>query len=182
MSGRSVRLRPVLPQDTEFLYTLATAPETGFRWRFNGYVPSTTAFEATVWNDILVQFVGHGEAGQPLSHVLAYGASHTHGHVHFGVVTRPGAGKLVGIESSALLIDYLFATWNFNKLYADVAEFNLPQFKSIVGRYASIEGRLKGHLWYGGRSWDQVILAVYRDPTWQQIRQRLERFRERAVA
>ncbi len=180
MTGRNVQLRPVLPSDTEFLYLLATSPQTGYRWRFNGYVPSVEAFDAGLWADVLVQFVVESVDGNvPIGHVMAYGASHSHGHVHFGIVTRPDVRSGRGIEASALMLDYLFATWDFHKIYAEVAGYNLSQFRSVVGRYATEEGRLHSHIWYGGKAWDQHILAIYRDPTWGEIRSRLMRYTAR---
>lgn len=174
LATKHVLLRPVVSEDHPFLYHLATSPETGYRWRFGGYVPSVSAFEATLWDSIHVQFVVVGrQSSERIGHVTAYSASHTMGHVYIGVVMRPDKRTGLGIEATGLLIDYLFATWNFRKLYIEVASFNMDQFASILDRFAVEEGVRRDHLWYNGQFWDQHILAVFRDPMWARIRDML---------
>jgi hypothetical protein len=66
----------------------------------------------------------------------------------------------------ALFLDYVFTCWNFEKLYLEVTEYNLAQFRSGMGRFFDVEARLRGHVWYAGRRWDQLTLALYRE-RWQ---------------
>ena len=68
-----------------------------------------------------------------------------------------------------LFIEYAFSCWPFHKLYLDVADYNLEQFSSGVGRLFEAEGRLKDHHYLDGRHWDHHILAISRDrwkPYW----------------
>ena len=72
----------------------------------------------------------------------------------------------------ALFIDYVFTCWDFHKLYLEVSEYNAGQFQSGIGRLFDLEARLREHLWYGGRHWDELILALYRQ-TWEERAGRL---------
>ncbi len=67
---------------------------------------------------------------------------------------------------AALFLEYVFRGWSFRKLYFELPEFNLAQFSRGVNRLFVEEGRLREHLYYDGRFWDKVILALYRT-TWE---------------
>jgi len=58
-AGRRVAIRPVFPADGGFLYAIATAPETAYKWRFRGSSPSPEQFSGQLW-----------AAGRPQSQVL----------------------------------------------------------------------------------------------------------------
>jgi hypothetical protein len=62
-----------------------------------------------------------------------------------------------------LFIDHVFTCWNFRKVYFETTEYNYPQFASGEGRLFELEGRLRGHRFYGGRYWDELILATSRE-------------------
>jgi RimJ/RimL family protein N-acetyltransferase len=63
----------------------------------------------------------------------------------------------------ALFMDHVFTFWNFRKLYFETPEYNYAQFASGEGRWFEIEGRLRAHRFYGGRYWDELILAITRE-------------------
>jgi hypothetical protein len=54
----------------------------------------------------------------------------------------------------------------------DVPEYNMDRFKSGIGRYFDVEARLRDHRYFGGRYWDELILALYREQ-WHDVRSRL---------
>ena len=62
-----------------------------------------------------------------------------------------------------LLADHLFAHWTFRKLYGETLEFNLANLGGVLGPLLTEEGRLRQHAFAGGRYWDLVHLALYRD-------------------
>jgi hypothetical protein len=66
------------------------------------------------------------------------------------------------IEGSVLFIEYVFACWPLRKLYLQVAEYNLDQIGSGVGRLLNEEGRLREHRFFAGRYWDEVMLSIDR--------------------
>ncbi|KJE20992.1 acetyltransferase, ribosomal protein N-acetylase [Frankia torreyi] len=164
-SGRYFRLAPLLPASTPFLYELAISPETGFRWRYRGSVPSYAQFEQELWQGMLSQFLVESvETGEPVGNVICYNPDFALGHAYVGAaVSGRYTGSGIAIEPVRLFIRYVFDVWPFRKLYFELPEFNLPQFASALGNGLRTEGRLVDHEYYQGRYWDRLILAVYRD-------------------
>jgi len=167
-----ISLRPVLPNLYPLLYGWAVDPVGAFRWRFHGATPSPEQFNQALWSDVLCQFlvVNHRDVVQGL--VVCYGADSENGHAYLAVQGNPqlptGRGAMVGFLQ---LVDHVFSHFDFGKLYAEVPEYNLDQFANAVRRHMVVEGVLKGHLYYAGRRWDQVIVALYRDH-WDEVRPR----------
>lgn len=180
--GRRITLLPTVPDHYPFLYELATSQEIGFRWRYGGQIPQYEVFVQQMWTGVLAQFlITKTESGQALGLTVAYNADLRNGHAYIAAVMDqneafPGSG----VEASALFLNYVFATWNFRKLYAEVLEFNLPQFSSGLGNAFKEEGVLRAHQYYGGRFWDMHLVAYYRE-TWEVEGSRLlERLRASA--
>jgi len=164
MDGRFFRLTPVLPPSSPFLYSLSTNPDTGFRWRYRGSIPSYEAFERELWQGMLAQFVVESiQTGQPAGHVICYNPDLALGHAYVGAaMTSQYLGTGIAAEPVRLFLGYLFDVFPLRKLYFEVPEFNYHQFASAGGRVLQIEGRLRDHDFYGGRRWDRLILVAYR--------------------
>jgi len=167
LTGRAVSLTPLFPSDYPALYELAISEQVSYRWRFRGGIPNYEAFVQSLYVDVLSQFVVRSEpSGAAVGHVVSYGTDFQNGYSYAGAMMRAdlqGTGS--GIEAFALFVRYLFATWNLRKVYLEVVEFNMPQFGSAIGRYVTEEGRLREHVYYQGRLWDQYLLALYRAQT-----------------
>lgn len=164
LTGRHVFLRPITPDDYRLLRIAETSGELGVRWRFRGASVSPEAWARTIWDGSLAQYiVARREKGAPIGVVSAYRANFHDGHACVAAakfdLENPQPLLMIGV---ALFIDYVFACWNFEKLYFEVAEYNLAQFGSGLDSLLDEEGRLRGHYWYGNHRWDQVILALYR--------------------
>lgn len=163
--GRHVYLRPLLPGDYAFVSAAELSGELARRWRFRGATVSPERWAQATWEAALAQFLVFGATSQrPLGLVVVYRPSFQDGHAclaaeTFQVQSR-GPLMILGI---ALFLDYVFTCWNFHKLYLEVPEYNLPAIASGLGNILVLEGRLQKHWWYGGRQWDQLILALYRD-------------------
>ncbi|THJ76358.1 phosphopantetheine-binding protein [Candidatus Frankia alpina] len=169
-AGRFLRLMPVLPASTPFLYELAVTPEIGFRWRYRGSVPSYPQFEQELWQGVLTQFLIESiETARPVGHAICYNPEFTLGYAYVGAaISADYTGSGLAVEALDLFVRYIFDIWPFRKLYFEVPEFNYPQFagadrKNSPGGALEIEGRLRKHDFYHGRYWDRLILAVYRD-------------------
>lgn len=161
-----VRLRPLTARDYSFLYHLALSEETAYRWRYRGATPSPDDFQQQLWRNVLAQFIveAAGSKWQPVGHVAAFDPSHRDRWVHLAAVGVPsvvGTGAMA--EAACLLVDYLFTHWAFEKIYLSVVEYNLAQFDSGLGCVLREEGRLRRHCFFGGRFWDMVLCAVFRD-------------------
>lgn len=165
LGNRAFQLTPIEPDDIGFLYLLAVQPETGFRWRYRGAVPPVDQFAAELSAQVLVQYVvRRTEDGQPVGHVVAYAANPTVRHAHVGAVFQPQfAGMGMAAHAVAMFVRYLFHTFPLHKLYLEIPGFNWPQLRSGEGRLFQVEGVLRDHEYYAGRTWDKYLCAIYRD-------------------
>jgi hypothetical protein len=174
MRGRRVRLRAVAASDYEFLFQLSVDERTAPHWRYRGVPPRPEDFVRDLWQSVLVQFVVERlETRERLGLVTAYDANARDGHCHLAAVFRPDT-RVWPLEGVFLFVNYLFAEFEFRKLYGEVIEYNLPAFESAVGRWLETEGVLRGHELHGGRRWDVHIVSLWRD--------RFEKDRERLLA
>ena len=157
------RLTPITEQDMDFLYLLATHPETGYRWRYRGSPPPPQEFATDLWGQVLVQYVARvAGTGEPAGHVVAYGADLAHGHAFVAALFKPEhAGSGRAAEITAVFVRYLFHTFRLHKLYLEVPGFNWPQVESGAGRHFQVEGVLRDHDFYAGRYWDKYLCAIY---------------------
>lgn len=163
LQGRRVRLRPVVNRDLDWIYALAMDPAVSSRWRYRGATISPQQFSQQLWDGILCQFVVEGvETGRIHGLASLYGYNPRSDTCYFAVVGPPDRntrGRL--LEGLIILVEYGFRTWDIRKMYAEVLEFNLPQFRSLE-RYCELEGRLLAHEYHDGALWDLLTYALYR--------------------
>jgi RimJ/RimL family protein N-acetyltransferase len=167
--GRRVFLRPVLPSDYETILTAELSEDLGPRWRHGGNTPGMEAFVRSLWTGVLAQFlVCSRRTGQALGLVSLYNANLQNGYAYFAMAKfqRRTPGRLQ-LEGAALFLDYVFDAWPLRKVYGEVLGFNFDQFASEAGKLFVEEGRLTDHAYFGGRYWDQHVLALYRE-TWKE--------------
>jgi RimJ/RimL family protein N-acetyltransferase len=164
-SNRWISLVPVEPRHLDYLYELATHEETGARWRYHGSLPTRDAFIGALWAGVLAQFVVQDrKSGTPLGLVVAYNADHRNGFCYVaGVMAAPASRSGLGVAALDVFVNYLFHTWNFRKLYAEVPEYNLELLGGGRGPLLKVEGELCAHLYYGAKWWDLLIVAIYRE-------------------
>ena len=167
LAGRHVMLRPVTVQDHEALRHVEVSGELVFRWRFRGATPSPEQWARLAWNSVLAQFlvVSRSEK-RPIGLVMLYRPSFEDRHAYLAVVRFEERQLPLLMIGTALFLDYAFACWDFNKLYMEVPEYNLGQFRSALRRLFKVEARMKDHSYFAGRRWDELILALYRS-TWK---------------
>jgi hypothetical protein len=163
--GRHVFLRQIAPDDYRFLRAAELGGELAVRWRYRGSTLSPEQWAQGLWQSTLVQYLVVGvEDPTPLGLVAIYQANFQDAHAYLAVETLgPKRCSPMMMFGVTLFVDYVFTCWNFHKLYLEVAEYNVPQFQSGIGRWFEVEGRLREHLWYDGRRWDQLMIALYRD-------------------
>jgi RimJ/RimL family protein N-acetyltransferase len=171
LGGRYVRLRPVVPDDYEYLYALASDERLNLRWRHRGESLNPETFVQTLWHQVLVQFIieeNRQEDAQSIGHVLAYGPDLRNRHAAVAMVLEPDYFRRGWtLEAMVLLLNYVFTAWEMRKLYMEVIDYNLPQFGSGLDRYFAEEACLKQHEYAFGRYWDIHILAIYREAFFQ---------------
>ncbi len=163
--GRGVELRAVDRSYLPFLYSLTASPHSSFRWRFRGAIPTFEHFESLLSQNVHCQFVVVDRPDlRPIGHVVAYGADLANGYASVAAACVPEVvGRGLGVDAVVGFVTYLFHVWPFRKLYFEAPEFNLSQFSSGLGKLYHEEGRLRQHEYFGGRYWDRIVLALYRD-------------------
>jgi RimJ/RimL family protein N-acetyltransferase len=173
-SGRWISLRPVRPVDYDAIRAAELSDGLGVRWRHAGATPSPEGFAHTLWAGVLVQYLVVANDDQRLiGLVSAYNADLRSGTCTVGFARFDPADRSPGlIEGAILLADHLFNHWPFRKLYGETLEFNLSSFQALLGPLLVEEGRLRDHAFVGGRHWDLLYLALYRE-TWEAWRERL---------
>lgn len=157
------RLRPVQQSDLTALYTLATHPQTAFRWRYRGAPPPMDTFAKELWAGVLAQYVVRpARDNDAAGLVVAY--SPDEGHAYLGAVFDPAhTGSGLAAQAVMVFARYLFHSFPLRKLYLEIPEFNMPQLRSGAGRLFQVEGVLREHCYYAGRWWDKHIAAIYPD-------------------
>jgi len=165
LADQLVRLLPVVPDDSEFLYDLTVRPENSYRWRYRGLPPSYERFVGDMWQAVMVQFtVRRAADNQHIGHVVAYSANPSLRYCYLGALFVPQyAGTGIPAHAVSMFARYLFHTCPFKKLYLEVPGYNWDQVRSGEGQLFSVEGVLRGHNWYAGRDWDEYLCAIYRD-------------------
>jgi RimJ/RimL family protein N-acetyltransferase len=171
--GRTVRLRPVDGRDYDFLFRLYTDGDHLVRYRLRGMTPSPDAFVRYLWDQVLAQFLVETPDGRPVGVVSSFEPDFRNRYVYIAAcsIAEFEATGLV-LEGLALLISYLFETFDFRKVYAESLESNFARFALGESRIFDVEGRMKQHEYVHGRYEDFVLLAVFRD-TWRPHHQRI---------
>jgi RimJ/RimL family protein N-acetyltransferase len=159
-----VRLRPLHDGDIGMLYETSTDPAGGYRWRYRGTTPSIGDFARQLYEGVLAQYVVEGISDStPYGLVCACNARFENQTVYIAFLRFARArGKGEVLEGMMLFISYLFETWNFRKIYAEVPEFNATGMFDNSSRTVRIEGRLVDHVFHQNRWWDQLIVALWR--------------------
>ena len=169
LTMRRVRLRPVRDADLPFLYGLMTAPESGARVRFAGATPSPAQVAASLWEDVLAQFIIETTTGRALGLFVLSSPNFRDGYAYLSVLGMPGATGRGSVAIGGMLgVHYAFSTWPFRKFYMEASETSYAAFGSGLGRLFAEEGRLRNHAYFDGRYQDLRILAVYRE-TWARL-------------
>lgn len=175
--GRRVGLRPLATRDYEFVYDLYTEPAIASRInRFGGSVPSPDQVMARLWENVLSQSVIVGaSSGRRIGLAVVASPDFRNRFAYFSVLSSPEAfGTGLALEGAALAIDSAFDTWDFRKIYCEVAEMNVAQFARI-GRYMQLEARFRHHAFANDMYQDVFVHAIYREQWRALVTPRLRR-------
>jgi len=175
-----VLLRPVSPSDMDWLYALETHPEIISRFRLLGRTPSPIEYQQLLWANVLCQFmVVERTSRLNAGLVFVYNADPFNGHASIALVAHPSFhDTAIVTEGATLLIDYVFRTWNFRKLYGDSFEFSYERFGDArpdridsTGLW-TVEGAYRDFYYSDGRYWDKYIVSIERS-AWERLREEL---------
>jgi RimJ/RimL family protein N-acetyltransferase/aryl carrier-like protein len=169
LADRAFRLTTVEPGDVPFLFRLATAPATGFRWRYRGAPPSWERFSSELWQQVLVHYVvRRTSSDEPVGYVVAYAADLGHGRAHVAAVFGADIGTGMPAQAVRMFVRSLFHVFPLRKIYFEIPGFNWPFVASAASTLFDVEGVLRDHDVYAGRYWDTYICAIHRDRVEQQ--------------
>jgi RimJ/RimL family protein N-acetyltransferase len=159
-----VRLRPLADADFGPLYRTACDPANGFRWRFRGATVSPEEFQRLLWSGVLAQFIVEGvEDRERYGLVTSYNAQPDLGHAYIAFYRcsiRRGQGEMMA--GAYLLINHLFSSFPFRKLYAEVPGYNELTLGLRNLKPFSQEGCLRDHYFHDGKWWDHQIFSTTR--------------------
>jgi hypothetical protein len=178
LRGKSCYLQPITIDDVPLLYRWETGSTPAFRWRLAGQHLNPQAYAESIWDGVLATFLIRVPTGDPVGVATAYSADFRNGHCYAALGRfdddadrSPLRAAYASVEAFTLLIDYLFIGWNFRKIYLEVAEYNLPQFASLIGKACVVDGVLTDHVYLSDRYWSLTVLAISR-PMWAEFRSR----------
>jgi hypothetical protein len=185
---RPVALLPVGPDQSVIFETLTLDTDTMFRARYRGSALTLPpASPAEAWAGVYCHYaVVYRLTGRPLGLVTAYGADFRAGHVYLAALALPRWQRtgLVAV-GSGMLLHRLLTHEPFQKVYLDIAGYNLPQLRDTVERVFRLEASLPGFFYYDGRHWDRLIYSVtrhdYADSPWFAEVAQLDAFDERSL-
>jgi RimJ/RimL family protein N-acetyltransferase len=165
LRGRWTALRPVVPEDWRFLYDLSNQPSIGVTWRYSGAHVSPEEFQASMWSDVLAQFIITAvDNPDPLGVAAVRSPDFRNHHAHFAGALAPHCmGSGWPLEGMLLFLDYVFATWPFRRLYFESIDYIADRYGSFAERYMQLEGRLEEHMFRGGSYRDLLIYSLTRE-------------------
>ncbi|MFC0082423.1 GNAT family N-acetyltransferase [Aciditerrimonas ferrireducens] len=167
LSNQWLQLKPVQRSDYEFLYQLATEPESSHRWRYRAKQPSFEEFVSSLQRDVLWHYVVITvDRTRRLGYVACYAADFRNQHAYIALQIDNRYHKQGWTATAAeLLIDRLFVCYDFVKLYLECPGFVVPSIRSGMGRLFVEEGRFEKHERFAGQWWELSVFAIYRE-TW----------------
>jgi RimJ/RimL family protein N-acetyltransferase len=161
--GRHTVVRPVAPEDYEWLFKVALHTPAGSRWRLHGEMPTYDQFINTMLAGAKATCVIETVDGQPLGMVQLWHHDGLSRHAQLTAFLSPEAeGRGWPLEGVLLFIDYAFAAFDLRKLYVEALEPELASYRSLVGSVLKEEGRLRDHQYLFGQYVDGYLLAIYR--------------------
>ncbi len=178
LNGKSCSLRPITVDDLPLLYGWEAGTSFAFRWRLAGQHMNPQAYAESIWDGVLATFIIRVPTGEEIGIATAYSADFRNGHCYAALGRfdndsehSPVKAALASVEAFTLLVDYLFAGWNFRKIYLEVAEYNLSQFSSLIGRACVVDGTLTDHIYLANQFWSLSVLSITK-PMWLEFRSR----------
>jgi len=176
VTSRGLTLRPVTEDDMPFLFRLFADPDRCHLWmRCREVFDERQFYHAwAAWTAerIAAKFLIERD-GQRLGLVYEYRRTVEDGHTKVAtLLDEDCVGTGYGAIATALLVDWLFRSQPFRKVYMEVYEYN-PDVAAML-RKAGFESEavLKEDRFRDGRYWDLYVLVVYRE-NWPAVRVRI---------
>jgi RimJ/RimL family protein N-acetyltransferase len=173
---RGITLRPVLEEDMPFLFRLFADPTRSHLWMQARRVHDERGFHHAwaAWTSdmIAAKFIVES-AGRPVGLVFDYQRTLEDGFTKVtALLDEEHVGRGAGAVATGLLIDWLFRTLPFRKVYLETYGYNRLVVRILRKLGLAEEGVMKGSRFWNGSWWDFHVFAVYRDG-WSEVRCRI---------
>lgn len=167
-----IRLRPLADADIPLLYEASMSPSANIRWRYRGATLSPQEFMEGLHQNVRAQLVVEmKETGDPTGLVVAYEHYGAGGHCKVGFVRfgdhAPNDWGAV-YEGLVCFLSYLFTSYPYKKIYAEVPTYNMALVEGVVGDFMTQEGCLEGYLFADGDECSLHVLSMSRDQ-WRRL-------------
>lgn len=174
--GRWVALRPVLRSDYMTLYSWATDLRTLYLWSSDRRIPPFEEFVLRmdrVLHETQMLLMLERQHRAPIGFCQAYDINLSEGWASLLVFADDAhRSHPHPAEGGLIFVDFLFKHFALRKLYADVFEYNEESLKILLKGGFREEARLPNHIWYEGKYWSQLKLALYREEYMSVVRRR----------
>jgi len=184
MTFRGISLRPVLDEDSKFLFKLFADPSRCHLWLRNRTAYDESGFQQA-WNAWTNGMIGAKliveSASRPVGLVFDYDRTLEDGWTKATtLLLEENVGQGGGVIATALFMDWLFQNLPLRKVYLEAYGYNSGVLL-MWGKIGLIEeGILKGDRYWNGAYWDLHIFALYRE-AWPKMRSRVLRHRVSAT-
>lgn len=157
--------RPVVPEDTPFLYPLFRDPRVGTRLRLNGATPSPEEFSRRMWDGVLGQWLVEGKSSRRrIGIVTVASPDFVNGFAFLSIARSPDVtAPAVFLDGVGAVLQFVFECWPFRRLYAEVTSGNLAQFERAVGDLFEVEGVRRNQYFMHGEFQDVALLTMTRE-------------------
>ncbi|MPZ23764.1 MAG: GNAT family N-acetyltransferase [Dehalococcoidia bacterium] len=173
LTGRWVTLTPALPDDLDAMYAWRVAADGLHLWSVNRKLPSfgeaRAEIETIVVNSLLF-LIARNRRGDPIGFIQFYNASPVDGFCYFmEYIAPPFQATLAAGEMPIIATEYLFDSFPFRKLYAEVYDHNPRSFRQLKRAGFIEQGYTPDHVYYKGVYWGITRLALTREG-WDRFR------------
>jgi RimJ/RimL family protein N-acetyltransferase len=170
--GSRVLLRPVTPADAPVL-DLWASDRSLYQGEFNDLgVPTRTGADATTQPAVtdsggllmVARLADATPIGTVSWHSVSYGPNPESRAWNFGIALIPEArGHGYGVEAQRLLVEYLFASTDVNRVEASTDVENVAEQRALEKAGLRREGVLRGAQFRAGAYRDMVVYSRLRD-------------------
>ena len=104
--------------------------------------------------------------GEIVGTVYSYDANLVHGWTYIAIFVDKNHRMLraaVAPIAWGLLVEYLFKSFPFRKIYAEAYSFNKISLKTLKSAGLKLEAQIPQHFYWQGEHHDQYIFALYRE-------------------
>lgn len=154
-------LRPLVPDDFERLFYLATSSDSFESWRLRGRTLSFPEFADFLRSQCDAQFVVCGSSGEVIGHVCSYQSDLSAGHTKVALLLAPEVqGLSWPLASIPLFLAHLFSTRPMRQVYFELPTFNADKLRFFLSGFCVRTALFEGYLFAFGAHHDMEVWSL----------------------